>query len=342
VRQLAYVSGEVVLARAYDPYGVTAYASGASRSTYGFTGEYATNDLVYLRARFYAAGTGRFLTRDAWSGDANRPRSFNLWNYTYGNPVNQTDPSGHCVPPDGYWLSHWNEWPYFWWGPCPETSASSTMPPSPTPNSTATMTSTCTVTPTFTPTPYIEPWKKYKDYDKTTNSVPYAKWGALDSDTWDIARAKLVMGWLREAGKVLVDKDLTAWLLWREGTELFSQVPSDNVYEEGGGQAGAKLMIRYMHRRFLNGIDENDLGKFTPFYNPAKTGTFNQRAWDLLLTPAPYYPFGNTVKAFWGLEPLSREITWWEPGEPGFDQYTPDVTVRHPDGSGDILYFAYK
>jgi RHS repeat-associated protein len=99
VRQLADVSGEVVLARAYDPYGVTAYASGASRSTYGFTGEYATNDLVYLRARFYAAGTGRFLTRDAWSGDANRPMSFNRWGYTYENPVNLTDPSGH----DPWW-----------------------------------------------------------------------------------------------------------------------------------------------------------------------------------------------------------------------------------------------
>jgi hypothetical protein len=37
---------------------------------------------------------GRFLTRDTWSGDANRPLSFNRWAYTEGNPINLVDPSG--------------------------------------------------------------------------------------------------------------------------------------------------------------------------------------------------------------------------------------------------------
>lgn len=38
---------------------------------------------------------GRFLTRDTWSGDANRPLSFNRWGYVEGNPVNFVDPSGN-------------------------------------------------------------------------------------------------------------------------------------------------------------------------------------------------------------------------------------------------------
>jgi RHS repeat-associated protein len=105
VRQLAYVSGEVVLARAYDPYGVTAYASGASRSTYGFTGEYATNDLMYLRARFYVAGTGRFLSRDTWSGEDIHPIMHNFWLYAYANPIYYTDPSGHGAFPSDTWFN---------------------------------------------------------------------------------------------------------------------------------------------------------------------------------------------------------------------------------------------
>lgn len=43
----------------------------------------------------YAPGIGRFLTRDTWGGNANKPLSFNRWNYTYSNPINLTDPSGY-------------------------------------------------------------------------------------------------------------------------------------------------------------------------------------------------------------------------------------------------------
>jgi len=43
----------------------------------------------------YAPSMGRFMSRDTWSGDVNRPLSFNRWNYTYSNPVNYVDPSGN-------------------------------------------------------------------------------------------------------------------------------------------------------------------------------------------------------------------------------------------------------
>jgi RHS repeat-associated protein len=107
VRQLADVSGAVVLARAYDPYGVTAYASGASRSTYGFTGEYADSyiKLIYLRSPMYDPLAGRFLTKDSWQGDYNRPLSLNGWNYVEGNPINFIDPTG--MMPTEYQSDWW-------------------------------------------------------------------------------------------------------------------------------------------------------------------------------------------------------------------------------------------
>jgi RHS repeat-associated protein len=57
-----------------------------------YSGDY--NELLYLRARYYAPGMGRFLTKDAWEGDYNSPLTLNRWNYVTGNPINYTDPSG--------------------------------------------------------------------------------------------------------------------------------------------------------------------------------------------------------------------------------------------------------
>jgi hypothetical protein len=37
------------------------------------------------------------MNRDTWSGDVNNPHSLNRWNYTHSNPINYTDPSGHCI-----------------------------------------------------------------------------------------------------------------------------------------------------------------------------------------------------------------------------------------------------
>ncbi len=74
--------------------------SGASGTPYGYTGEYTSNDLVYLRARHYDPAMGRFLTRDTWGGNANSPMSLNWWMYVDANPLNLADPSGHN-PCDG-------------------------------------------------------------------------------------------------------------------------------------------------------------------------------------------------------------------------------------------------
>jgi hypothetical protein len=42
---------------------------------------------------------GRFVQRDPWRGDYGSPLTLNRWNYSYNNPINLTDPSGH----DPHW-----------------------------------------------------------------------------------------------------------------------------------------------------------------------------------------------------------------------------------------------
>jgi hypothetical protein len=103
--------------------------------------------LVYLRARFYAPGMGRFLTKDTWSGDDQNPLTFNAWNYTSSNPINYLDPSGHC-----YGGSFWDlfKQPYF--KSCPPNTSSNTVPVTLTPTMTSTLTPILTATPPFTPT----------------------------------------------------------------------------------------------------------------------------------------------------------------------------------------------
>ena len=97
VRQLTDATGEIMYASAYDPYGVTTQAYGASQTSYGFTGEFTDpSGMVYLRARYYMPGDGRFITRDTWMGDYDSPLSLNRWMYVEGNPVNRVDPTGMC------------------------------------------------------------------------------------------------------------------------------------------------------------------------------------------------------------------------------------------------------
>ena len=96
VRQITNPDGHIVLAKAYDPYGVNNLNNGTASTNYGFTGEHTepTGD-IYLRARHYSPGVGRFITRDTWDGVDHLPMSFNRWNYVNANPVNLTDPTGN-------------------------------------------------------------------------------------------------------------------------------------------------------------------------------------------------------------------------------------------------------
>jgi RHS repeat-associated protein len=96
VRQLVEASGAVTLNKTYEPYGEVLGSMGEGASNYGFTGEWTDpTGLIYLRARFLDTSQGRFISRDTWPGDYNRPLSLNGWNYVEADPVNLVDPSGH-------------------------------------------------------------------------------------------------------------------------------------------------------------------------------------------------------------------------------------------------------
>jgi RHS repeat-associated protein len=95
VRQMTDATGAITYASSYDPYGNVVQTGDASQTAYGYTSEYTSQGLVYLRSRMYSPATGRFLTKDSWQGDSIRPQSLNRWMYTEGNPVNYTDPSGN-------------------------------------------------------------------------------------------------------------------------------------------------------------------------------------------------------------------------------------------------------
>jgi len=112
VRQAADGAGVVVSAREWTPYGEEV---GGWRAGLGYIGEWQDGDveLVYLRARWYAPGVGRFTQRDVWEGDWLRPQSLHAYVYVENNAVNLTDPSGLVpyIPPEPpnhrdltYWL----------------------------------------------------------------------------------------------------------------------------------------------------------------------------------------------------------------------------------------------
>jgi RHS repeat-associated protein len=66
---------------------------------YGFTGEQwdASAGLVYLRARYYQPGVGRFISKDQWGGREQTPQTLNGFVYVTNNPINQVDPSGYIA-----------------------------------------------------------------------------------------------------------------------------------------------------------------------------------------------------------------------------------------------------
>ncbi len=95
VRQMTDEVGSVTLSQSFTPYGELLARGGIGSTSYDFAGEWTDpSGLQYLRARYYAPQTGRFISRDVWEGDAEAPMSYNAWLYGYANPVAYTDPSG--------------------------------------------------------------------------------------------------------------------------------------------------------------------------------------------------------------------------------------------------------
>ncbi len=91
----------VTLARSYAPYGEELIRSGTGFTNYGFGGEWVSSSLeaglIYLRARWYAPYLNQFIQPDTIVPHVGHPPSLNRYVYVNNNPINFTDPSGHCI-----------------------------------------------------------------------------------------------------------------------------------------------------------------------------------------------------------------------------------------------------
>lgn len=86
-------AGDIAAAYRYGPYGEV---GDDGPEGYGYTGEAQHSELglLYLRARYYQPETGRFISRDLWSGHQVWPISLQRFVYAANNPANAMDPSG--------------------------------------------------------------------------------------------------------------------------------------------------------------------------------------------------------------------------------------------------------
>ena len=95
-RQLLDENGVVKDSYFYDSFGVgLAGGQGATENSFKYTGQQQdASGLYYLRARFYNAGTGRFLSQDPEMGSAMDPVSMHRYLYAGADPFNNVDPTG--------------------------------------------------------------------------------------------------------------------------------------------------------------------------------------------------------------------------------------------------------
>ncbi|WP_208029269.1 RHS repeat-associated core domain-containing protein [Rhabdothermincola sediminis] len=90
-RALTNAAGNTIATYTYDPYGQLTVRTGTATTPLGYTGQYTDPETRYqhLRNRYYDPTTGQFLTRDPITPITREP-----YGYVYGNPLNNTDPTG--------------------------------------------------------------------------------------------------------------------------------------------------------------------------------------------------------------------------------------------------------
>ena len=104
VTALLNTAGELTKSYVYDAFGVEQNIDDSDSNAFRYCGEYydAETGTVYLRARYYNPVTGRFISRDSYTGEHSDPLSLNLYTYCANNPIVYVDPSGHWIIKDWY------------------------------------------------------------------------------------------------------------------------------------------------------------------------------------------------------------------------------------------------
>jgi RHS repeat-associated protein len=91
-------TGAILNSYAYDPFGQVTAASETTDNMFRYLGRYGVvdegNGLSYVRARYYSAAQGRFLTKDPTTGTDAESQSLNRYVYALNNPVRLIDVSG--------------------------------------------------------------------------------------------------------------------------------------------------------------------------------------------------------------------------------------------------------
>ena len=101
-------TGAVAKSYTYDAFGVEINPDTGDVNVFRFCGEYFDTETgtIYLRARYYQASIGRFISRDSYTGKNTDPLSLNLYTYCCNNPIFLIDPSGNKYIPE--WAQEWN------------------------------------------------------------------------------------------------------------------------------------------------------------------------------------------------------------------------------------------
>jgi RHS repeat-associated protein len=96
IRALIDGNGKYLANYEYWPYGEEMTSSTYNEDSYRYTGHERDYDLNmdYMRTRHYRYLDGRFHQPDPVNGTTANPLNWNLYTYTYNNPLNLSDPFG--------------------------------------------------------------------------------------------------------------------------------------------------------------------------------------------------------------------------------------------------------
>ena len=103
VTALVNSAGAITKSYTYDAFGVEQYPDPNDTNPFRYCGEYYDKETssIYLRARYYNPGVGRFTQQDPAMADG-----MNWYTYCSSNPINLYDPSGYMESGDRYITSY--------------------------------------------------------------------------------------------------------------------------------------------------------------------------------------------------------------------------------------------